>query len=425
MDPLLAAATKYLPGGSSWMWTLPPELRFVVERGEGSHVIDTDGRRYIDYNLGSGPLLLGHAPAAVVAAVQAQAAKGSTFQWLSEPTIRLAERLVHAVPCADKVRFVSTGTEATMMAIRMARVFTQREKVLKFEGGWHGLHDYAMVGNWHPGEAPYPAAVPDVGGIPKGTLDSMLVAPFNDLRVAGDVFDTHGSEIAAVIVEPLQRAIPPAPGFLAALRDLTRRHGAVLIFDEVVTGFRLAWGGAQEYYGVTPDLATYGKALTCGYSLAAVAGRGDVMETADPARKGGDDYACLSGTLSGNPVACAAGLAALDELARPGVYARLHEIGRRLRTALAAVAARRGVPMQALGDGPIVQPVFIDPKRAIHSDRDLAAADGKRAVRLGHELIRRGVFVIPGTKMYLSLAHTDADLDATARVFDDALGAVS
>jgi glutamate-1-semialdehyde 2,1-aminomutase len=209
------------------------------------------------------------------------------------------------------------------------------------------------------------------------------------------------------------------------LRDLTRRHGVLLIFDEVVTGFRLAWGGAQEYYGVTPDLATYGKALTCGYSLGAIAGRADIMETANPDRKGGDDYACLSGTLSGNPLACAAGLAALDELARPGVYPRLHEIGRRLRTAFAAVAARRGVPLQALGDGPIVQPVFVDPTRAIRSERDLADADGKLAVRLGHELVRRGVFVIPGAKMYLSLVHTDADLAFTVQAFDDALAALA
>jgi glutamate-1-semialdehyde 2,1-aminomutase len=407
------------------MWSLPPDLSFVIARGEGSHVIDTDGKRYIDYVLGSGPLLLGHAPRPLVQAVQEQVAKGSTYHWLSEPMVRLAERLVEAAPCAETARFVSTGTEATMMALRMARVFTQREKVLKFEGGWHGLHDYALVGNWRTGDAPYPAAVADVGGIPKGTLDSMLIAPFNERRVVEDVFDTHGDEIAAVIVEPLQRAIVPEPGFLRALAELTRRHRAVLIFDEVVTGFRLAYGGAQEYYGVTPDLATYGKALTCGYSLGAVAGRADIMATADPARKGGLDYACLSGTLSGNPIACAAGIAALDELRRPGVYERLHAIGRRLREEFARIASRRGVPFQALGDGPIVQPVFVDPARRIRSDGDLRDADGTRAVRLGHELIRRGVFVIPGTKMYLSLAHTDDDLDRTVRAFDEALGVVT
>jgi glutamate-1-semialdehyde 2,1-aminomutase len=418
---LLGAAAKYLPGGSTWMWNLPPELAFVVERGQGSHLWDTRGKRYVDYVLGSGPVLLGHAHPSIVAAVQAQAARGSTFQWLSEPTVRLAEAVCQAVPCADMVRFVSTGTEATMFAIRMARVFTQREKVLKFEGGWHGLHDYAMVGNWRTGEAPYPTAVPDIGGIPKGALDSVLIVPFNDLPATREVFETHGQEIAAVIVEPLQRAIRPEPGFLEALRDLTRRMGAVLIFDEVVTGFRLAYGGGQEYYGVTPDLATYGKALTCGYSLAAIAGRTDVMETANPARKGALEYAGLSGTLSGNPIACAAGIAALGELSKPGVYERLHALGRALRDGMTAIARRRNVSLQAIGDGPIAQPVFIDPARRIVCDRDVKHADGKRAARLGHELIRRGIFVIPGAKMYISLAHTESDIEETLAALDAVL----
>ncbi|OGL15078.1 MAG: hypothetical protein A3F92_04990 [Candidatus Rokubacteria bacterium RIFCSPLOWO2_12_FULL_71_22] len=423
MDDLLARAFRHLPGGSSWMWTLPPDLAFVVARGEGSRVWDTRGRAYIDYVLGSGPLLLGHAPAAVVAAVQAQAARGSTYQWLSEPMIRLAERLCEAVPCARKVRFVSTGTEATMFAIRMARVFTGREKIVKFEGGWHGLHDYAMTGNWAGSEAPFPTARPDVGGIPKGALESVLVAPFNDLRTTEEILAVHGRDVAAIIVEPLQRALAPVPGFLQGLRALADRHGCLLIFDEVVTGFRLAWGGAQEFYGVTPDLATYGKALTCGYSLAAVCGRADVMDTADPARKGTLDYALLSGTLSGNPLACAAGLAALDELAKPGVYPRLAALGRVLREGMARVAARRGVGLQALGEGPIAQPVFLDPSARIVTERDLRRADGKRAAHLGLELIRRGVFVIPGAKMYLSLAHSDADIAETLDAFDGALAA--
>ena len=252
----------------------------------------------------------------------------------------------------------------------------------------------------------------------------MLVVPFNDLAATADAIDRYGDEIAAVIVEPLQRAIPPQPGFLAQLREITRRKKIVLIFDEVVTGFRLAYGGAQEFYGVTPDLATYGKALTCGYSLAAIAGRADLMATADPTRKGTLDWACLSGTLSGNPIACAAGVAALTELKRPGVYDRLAALGRMLREGLARVAAGRGVPLQALGEGPIAQPIFIDPAVRVTADHDLRAADGKKATRLGHEFIRRGVFVIPGAKMYISLAHTDADIARTLEVFDEALTAL-
>jgi glutamate-1-semialdehyde 2,1-aminomutase len=423
---LLETAARYLPGGSTWMWSLPRDLSFVVARAEGSRVIDTAGRSFIDYALGSGPLLLGHAHPALTAAVHAQIDKGSTYQWLSEPTIKLAEMVCRAAPCADMIRFMSTGTEATMFAMRMARTFTQREKIVKFEGGWHGLHDYALVGNnWRPRDAPYPTPAPDVGGIPKGALESVLVVPFNDGRAVEDTLDRYDGEVAAVIVEPLQRAIAPRPGFLARLRELTERRGIVLIFDEVVTGFRLAYGGAQEFYGVTPDLATYGKAMSCGYPLAAVAGRRELMATADPARKGSLDYACLSGTLSGNPIACAAGVAALGELSKPGVYERLHALGRRLRAGMSAIAATRGVPLQALGEGPIAQPIFIDPARPILGERDLAGADGSRATRLGHELIRRGVFVIPGAKMYISLAHSDGDIEHTLGAFEDALAAVS
>jgi glutamate-1-semialdehyde 2,1-aminomutase len=422
---LLAIAAQYLPGSSTWQWNLPPELTFIIERGEGSRVYDTRGRAYIDYLLGSGPLLLGHAHPAIVRAVQEQVAKGSQYQWLSEPMLRLTKMICDAVPCAEKVRYVSTGTEATMMAIRMARVFTRREKVLKFEGGWHGLHDYAMIGNSYLDEAPYPTPVPDIGGIPKGALESVLIGPFNDLSTTEDILARYGQETAAVIVEPLQRALPPEPGFLQGLRDLTRRHGVVLIFDEVVTGFRLAYGGAQEFYGVVPDLAVHGKAMTCGFPLATVCGRADIMETANPARKGTLDYAGLSGTLSGHPLACAAGVAALSELRRAGVYDRLAAVGRRLREGMAGIAARHGVPLQALGEGPIAQPFFIDPKRRLTMDRDLRAADGKRAVRLGHELIRRGIFVVPNTKMYLSLAHSDADIEATLVAFAEALRVVA
>ena len=227
-----------------------------------------------------------------------------------------------------------------------------------------------------------------------------------------------------MIVEPLQRTIRPAPGFLAGLRDLTARHNVLLIFDEIVTGFRLAYGGAQEFYGVTPDLATYGKAVTCGFPLAAICGRRDLMATADPARKGTMEFACLSGTLSGNPLACAVGLVALAELSRPGVYDRLASIGRRLRDGMAEIAQKQGVPLQSLGEGPIAQPVFIDPAKPIVREGDLKGADGKLARQLGLELIKRGIFVVPGAKMYLSLVHTDADIEKTLAAFADALKAV-
>jgi glutamate-1-semialdehyde 2,1-aminomutase len=423
---LLSTAGTVLPGACLGQNSLPPELSFVVDHGEGARLVDVRGRTYLDYVLGSGPLLLGHAHPAVVRAVQEQVVRGSTFHWLSEPSIRLAETVVGAVPCAEQVRFVSTGTEATMFACRMARAVTRREKILKFEGGWHGFHDYAMTGNWRvPSEAPYPYPGPDIGGIPRGALDSVLVAPFNDLAMTERIATERGSELAAIIVEPLQRSIRPRPGFLAGLRELAHHLGALLIFDEVVTGFRLAYGGAQEYYGVLPDLAVYGKALTCGFSLAAIAGRADVMATADPARKGSLDYAGLSGTLSGNALACAAGIAALAELRRPGVYERLHALGERLRSGIARRADRLGVPVQVLADGPIAQVFFIDPEADLSTDRALRAADGRKATRFGLECLRRGIFTIPGTKLYLSLAHTDADVDWTLDVMEESLRAVA
>ena len=423
---LLSTAGTVLPGACLGQSSLPPELSFVVDRGEGARLVDVRGRTYLDYVLGSGPLLLGHAHPAVVRAVQEQVTRGSTFHWLSEPSIRLAETVVGAVPCADQVRFVSTGTEATMFACRMARAATGREKILKFEGGWHGLHDYAMVGNWRvPSEAPYPYPGPDVGGIPRGALESVLVAPFNDLATTERIATERKSELAAIIVEPLQRSIRPRPGFLAGLRDLAHRLGALLIFDEVVTGFRLAYGGAQEYYGVLPDLAVYGKALTCGFSLAAIAGRADVMATADPARKGSLDYAALSGTLSGNALACAAGIAALAELRRPGVYERLHALGERLRSGIARRADRLGVPVQVLADGPIAQVFFVDPAVDLSTDRALRTADGRKATRFALECLRRGIFTLPGTKLYLSLAHTDADIDWTLDAMEESLRTIA
>ncbi|MBI3455429.1 MAG: aminotransferase class III-fold pyridoxal phosphate-dependent enzyme [Candidatus Rokubacteria bacterium] len=419
---LLATAARYLPGACLGQNALPPQLSFVVDHGEGARLVDVRGRTYLDYVLGSGPLLLGHAPPAIVKAVQAQVARGSTFFWLSEPSIRLAEAVVQAVPCAEQVRFVSTGTEATMFACRMARTFTRREKILKFEGGWHGLHDYAMVGNWRlPSEQPYPSPPADVGGIPRGALASVLVAPFNDLETTERIVAADADDLAAIIVEPLQRAIRPRPGFLAGLRDLAHRHGALLIFDEVVTGFRLAYGGAEEHYGVGPDLAVLGKALTAGFPLAAIAGRADVMGTADPARKGTLDYAGLSGTLSGNALACAAGVAALGELRRPGVYARLHALGERLRHGVARRAAALDIPLQALGDGPIAQVFFVSPDADLSSERALRAADAKHATRFGLELLARGIFVIPNAKLYISLAHTEADIDWTLDVMEDVL----
>ncbi len=418
---LLERADRYLAGGSLGMFRMPEEVATVFHRGEGSRLYDVTGREYIDYVMGSGPLILGHAHPAVVAAVREQAGLGSTFYGLNEPAIRLAERIVNAVPCGEQIRFTSSGTEGTFSAIRLARAFTGREKILKFEGGWHGGHDYAQQSAAPSKPADYPAPVADSGGIPRGASQTVLVAPFNDPGAAADIVKTHGSELAAVILEPLQRAIRPEPGYLESLREVTRAQGVILIFDEVVTGFRIAWGGAQERYGVAPDLAVYGKTISGGYPLAAVCGRADLMACAD--RRQTSPPVFISGTTNGNPISTSAGLATLDELEKEGVYPRLYALSDRLRTGLEALGKNLGLPLQVIGEGPVLQPFFTDAD--IRNHADTLQADTEAVQSFGIELIKRGIFVNPTGKLYLSLALSDDDIDRTLEAAGGALKEVA
>lgn len=422
-NELLDKAQRFLPGACLGMISLPPDLRMVMVRGQGSKIYDAAGKKYIDYMQGSGPLLLGHCRREVVDAVQRQVSLGSTFFALSEPAILLAERIAQAVPCGEAIRFQTTGSEATFAAVRLARAATGRDKILKFEGGWHGGHDLGQSSGAPPMLPPFPEAAPDCDGIPGASLRDVLVAPFNDPAVAEDLIAKHAGELAAVIVEPLQRALKPETGFLERLRQATRKHNIVLIFDEIVTGFRLAWGGAQERYGVVPDLACYGKVIGGGYPLSAVAGKKELMQLADPNQKGRGKYCFLSGTLTGNPVACAAGLASLEVLRAPGTYERLRALGHRLAEGLHWAGAGAGVPLQVIGDGPVMQVYFME-HAPLRNHRDLQRADKNKSVRFGYELIRRGIYCTPGGKLYLSLAHTDADLDRTVAIAAEALKAV-
>ncbi|MBX6753090.1 MAG: aminotransferase class III-fold pyridoxal phosphate-dependent enzyme [Thermorudis peleae] len=411
-------------GGALNRFTLPSTHAFVIAEGRGSRVYDVDGRAYIDYVLGSGPLLLGHAHPAVVEAVCRQASRGSTFYWLNEPIIQLAEALIEAVPCAERVKFVSTGTEATMHAIRIARAYTGRARILKFEGGFHGVHDYALQSAVSPTVADYPAPRADAAGIPEPVSETVLVSQWNDLALTEQLICAYADELAAVICEPLQRALPPEPGFLEGLRALTARYGIVLIFDEIVTGFRLAYGGAQERYGVVPDLATFGKALGGGYPIAAIAGRAELMELTDPRRRArGLPEAHLSGTFNGNPIAAAAGLATLQVLRQPGVYDQLYRVTDRLTSGLRALAAKRRLPLQVIGEGPLFQVVFAE--RPPRNYADIVASDRERARRFGLACLEQGLFVVPGEKYYVSLAHTDADVDETLAAFARALDVIT
>jgi glutamate-1-semialdehyde 2,1-aminomutase len=420
---LLAEADRVLPSGGLGMFVLPPDVNLVVERGQGSHIIDVAGRDFIDYHLGSGPALLGHGHPAITAAVSEQLARGTTYYFLNEPIIRLSGRIVEAVPCAEQVHYTGSGTEATFFALRMARAFTGRSKVLKFEGAWHGMHDYALYGTVPSQPSAYPGARPDSAGIPATVGETVLVAPFNEPEQAVALIERHAADLAAVIVEPLQRVLRPEPGFLEAVRAATERHGVVLIFDEVVTGFRIAWGGAQEVYGVVPDMATYGKAISGGFPLAAVAGRAEIMAMVDPRRTAREQMAWASGTLNGNPISATAGNVALDLLSQPGVYDHLHAIGGRLRREITAAGERHGFAVQAPGEDAVFG-VRFTPVTPLRTWADTLTADKALGQRWAVELLKRGLLVNPNEKFYISIAHTEADVDRTIEAVDDAFRAM-
>jgi glutamate-1-semialdehyde 2,1-aminomutase len=408
-------------GGSLGTFALPDDMSVIVDRAEGAYLYDIDGRRYIDYLLGSGPMLLGHARPEIVAAIQEQVAKGLSYFVLNEPVIHLAERMIELVPCAEMVRFVSSGTEATFHALRIARTFMRRPKVLKFEGGYHGVHDYAMMSAMSPVQTQYPTPIPDSGGIPREVEADVIVSRWNDLEMTEMLLRENASDIAAVICEPLQRALIPAPGFLKAVREMTERYGVLLIFDEVVTGFRLALGGAQEKYGVVPDIAAFGKAMSAGYPMAAVAGRSDIMGVTSLKQPRGD-IARVAGTMSGNPVGAVAGIVSLDLLSEPGVYERLYQTSDALKNGLRTLATERDVAIQVIGEGPVFQMLFA--QEPITDYPSFLAADREKSRQFGLECIRRGVTTTPGEKFYVSTVHSAEDVQETLAVFAQAFDAV-
>ena len=412
---LLGKAARYLPGAGSGNTNFPDSLQFLAREGRGSRIWDVSGNEYVDWLMGSGPMVLGHAHPAVVEAVTEAVGQGSTFFTTNEKAVLLAEELVNSVPCADKVRFTTSGTDACFQCMRAARAYRKRDKVLKFEGGFHGTSDYALMSVTPSTAAEFPQAVANSGGIPRVIEELMLIAPFNDLDTTSSIIEAHHDELAAVIVEPLQRIIAPRPGFLQGLRDLTLRYDIPLIFDEVVTGFRLAYGGAQVYYQVTPDLCSMGKIMGGGYPLAAVMGRDDIMAVYDQSLVDSDDYVNQIGTLNGNPVACAAGLATLAELRKEGAYEQLNDTGRRVREALVDICAENGLPVQSSGEDSIFDIYFSE--KPVNNYRDGLAADGGMMARCNAGLLERGILKGWPQKYYPSLAHTDADVERTINAF--------
>ena len=416
-DDLFARARAVIPGGVSSpvraFKAVGGTPRFIA-RAEGARVFDEDGGAYVDYVGSWGPMILGHAHPAVLEAVAAAAAHGTSFGAPCAAEVELAERVVRAVPSIDKVRFVSSGTEATMSALRVARGFTGRSKIVKFDGCYHGHADGLLVS---AGSGVATLGIPGSPGVPEGTVADTIVVPFNDEAAVDAAVAAHGREIAAVIVEPVcgnMGTVAPRPGYLEALRGVTRKIGAVLIFDEVMTGFRLAKGGAQELFDVTPDMTCLGKIVGGGLPAAAYGGRADIMATVAPE---GPVY--QAGTLSGNPLAMAAGCAVLDRL-EPPVYATLEARSARLEEGLRRAAREASVTVAINRVGSMVTVFFC--AGPVVDYASAKASDTRRFGRFFHAMLERGVYLPPAQfeAAFVSLAHGDAEIDLTVRAASEA-----
>jgi glutamate-1-semialdehyde 2,1-aminomutase len=391
---------------------------FFVDRAAGARIFDVDGNAYIDF-LGSwGPLILGHAAPAVVEAVVTAARRGTSYGAPTEGEVELAERITAAVPSMEMVRLVSSGTEAAMSAIRLARGATRRDVIVKFEGCYHGHADSLLV---KAGSGGATFSLPDSGGVPASLARLTVTVPFNDLAAVQRVFRERGAEIAAVIVEPVagnMGVVPPQSGFLDGLRAVTRDAGALLIFDEVITGFRVAYGGAQQRYGVQPDLTCLGKIIGGGLPVGAYGGRRELMEQVAPL---GTVY--QAGTLSGNPLAVAAGLATLTVLRDPAVYDRLERLGARLEEGLGAAARKADVALTVNRVGSMLTGFF-----CVGPVTDYAGARRSDTARYGryfHAMLARGVFLAASQfeATFVSAAHSDADVDHAAAAAAEAVAA--
>jgi glutamate-1-semialdehyde 2,1-aminomutase len=420
---LFAKAQRLMPGGVS-----SPVRAFkavggepvVIASGRGSRLVDVDGNEYVDYVCSWGPLILGHAHPSVVEALQRAAERGTSYGACTEMETELARLIHEAMPSLEMVRFVSSGTEATMSALRLARAFTGRDKIVKFEGCYHGHADGLLA---RAGSGVATLSLPDNPGVPASYAQHTLLAPYNSTSAIQRLFGQWGGEIAALIVEPVagnMGVVPPAPGFLAYLRDITRQAGSLLIFDEVITGFRVALGGAQALFDVQPDLTCLGKIIGGGLPVGAYGGRRDVMAMVAPL---GPVY--QAGTLSGNPLSMAAGIATLRILKSPGVYDELETLGAALTEGLESAARSAKVDLRVNRVGSMMTPFFTaDPVTDYDSAR---RCDTARFARFHQEMLARGVYLPPSQfeALFVSLAHTRADLEATIAAAHEALRTLS
>jgi glutamate-1-semialdehyde 2,1-aminomutase len=397
-----------------------------LERGRGAHVWDADGNQYVDFMMSFGALIHGHAHPRLAAVVSDAMAEGSHFAAATSAEVKAAECFCRMVPSAEIVRFTNTGSEATMLALRLARAHTGRTKFLKFEGHYHGWYDaFLLNAHGHPSEQlgtpENPARIPDSEGIPKATFDDVLLAPWNDAAILERVMQKHGRELAAVITEPIMAnmgCIPPRAGYLRRLRELTRDCGALLILDEVVTGFRYAPGGCQEYYRIQPDLSTFGKALGAGFPVGAVAGPRSILD-----RMRWSDHMVLHyGTFNGHRLTMKVIATSLDLLSSNDTYRNLHAIGDAAIGGLRGVFQRRKVKAIVQGFGPMFQ-IYFTERDAIYDYRDYCIfVDTERYSRFVHRLLERGIYMTPSNGLHwiISTAHTEADVAALVEAADQA-----
>ncbi|MGB8854177.1 MAG: aspartate aminotransferase family protein [Pirellulales bacterium] len=403
-------------GVSSGMRRAGAPAPLFFERGEGPYYFDVDGHRLLDYTLAWGPLILGNAHPAVIAAVTEQLSRGFAFGAQHRGEIELAELMCSVLPGVDRVIFSNTGSEAVQAALRLARAFTGRPLFVKFEGHYHGWFNNVLV-SYRPKAADAIEPLPTCGGQPQHEFADTLVVPWNDMAALEAAFASHRGQIAAVLTEPLlanSGSCEAEPGFLQGVIDLCRREGAVSVFDEVITGFRIALGGAREHFGLRPDLSVYAKAMAAGFALSAVGGRKEIFDVLI------DGRTIHAGTYNGNPVNLAAGVATIRTLARPGTFDRMHAHGRALRSRIEAAAAARGIPAVTSGSGPVFS-VHFGLESPPRTYRDTLSADATRyaAFRLG--LLEQGVYVLPDGRWYVGAVHGDTELALATAAIDAAI----
>jgi len=413
-------ALKVFPGGiSNGEFGLPPDKIVAIARGEGSRLWDSDGKEYLDFSMGWGSCLVGHAHPEVVGAVLEQVPRGSNFAYLNPHALEVAEEITRIAPGAERLRFCASGTEANIYCQRLAKAYTGKAKLLKFEGAYHGANEPGVTSLFPTQLLDFPEPELTSAGTPMAKHD-LLVAPYNDLEFVQKIVAQNIDDLAAIIMEPLQRCTPPEEGYLEGVRALCDEFGLLLVFDEVVTGFRLAYGGAQEYYGVIPDLVAYGKALGGGYPIGAVAGRTDIMDWVKEDRIGSEEYVWMASTLGGNPVSMAAANAALKILRQAGTYEHLHKIGTYFRDSLNRVLRDRQIQGQIIGDGPLAQIVFSP--NPVNDYRSTAKGNKEMGRHMMMGLFEKGVFLNPmGTKLYLSIAHDENACDEFCQRLDNVL----